>query len=113
MFTSIVGSIGYVGRSISAKQSSNWSINPYIVQSLLLLLALAFFAVSIYMVFGRIIILTDGEDHSLIRVRWLIKVFVTYAIGNLTTIIMKLTTTVNDELILLIMYLNIAGFRNR
>ena len=77
MFTSTVESIGYVGRSISAKQSPNWSTNPYIVQSLLLLLAPALFAASIYMVLGRIILLTDGEDHSLIRARWLTKVFVT------------------------------------
>jgi hypothetical protein len=28
------------------------------------------------MVLGRIIVLTDGEAHSLIRVKWLTKVFV-------------------------------------
>jgi hypothetical protein len=46
------------------------------VQSLLLLLAPALFAASIYMVLGRIILLTDGEAHSLIRARWLTKLFV-------------------------------------
>jgi hypothetical protein len=47
------------------------------MQSLLLLLAPALFAASIYMVLGRIIRLTDGESHSLIRASWLTKIFVT------------------------------------
>lgn len=47
------------------------------MQSLLLLLAPALFAASIYMVLGRLILLTDGESSSLIRASWLTKVFVT------------------------------------
>lgn len=46
------------------------------MQSLLILLAPAFFAASIYMILGRIIVLTDGESHSVIRARWLTKIFV-------------------------------------
>ncbi|KAF2731159.1 RTA1 like protein [Polyplosphaeria fusca] len=46
------------------------------MQSLLLLLAPALFAASIYMVLGRIILLTDGEKFSLIRRTWLTKIFV-------------------------------------
>jgi len=46
------------------------------MQSLLLLLAPALFAASIYMVLGRIILLVDGEAHSLIRAKWLTKFFV-------------------------------------
>lgn len=68
--------LGYVGRAASAKQSPNWTTGPYIVQSLLLLLAPTLFAASIYMILGRIIRLTDGEEHSLIRAKWLTKVFV-------------------------------------
>lgn len=71
-----VESIGYVGRTISAKESPNWTTTPYIIQSLLLLLAPALFAASIYMVLGRIVLLTDGEQHSIIKARWLTKVFV-------------------------------------
>ncbi|KIN06307.1 hypothetical protein OIDMADRAFT_101070 [Oidiodendron maius Zn] len=67
---------GYAGRIVSSKQTPNWTEGPYIVQSLLLLLAPALFAASIYMVLGRIILLTDGEEHSLIRAKWLTKVFV-------------------------------------
>lgn len=46
------------------------------MQSLLILLAPALFAASIYMVLGRIILLTDGESSSIIRARWLTKIFV-------------------------------------
>ena len=72
----LVESIGYVGRAISSKQSPDWTTGPYICQSLLCLLAPALFAASIYMVLGRIIRVTDGESHSLIKARWLTKVFV-------------------------------------
>ncbi|KAF8851675.1 RTA1-domain-containing protein [Acephala macrosclerotiorum] len=68
--------LGYVGRAQSASQSPNWTLGPYIMQSLLTLLGPTLFAASIYMVLGRIIRLTDGEECSLIRAKWLTKVFV-------------------------------------
>ncbi|KAM0343500.1 hypothetical protein ACHAPU_008531 [Fusarium lateritium] len=46
------------------------------MQSVLILIAPALFAASIYMILGRIILLTEGEHHSLIRRKWLTKVFV-------------------------------------
>lgn len=46
------------------------------MQELLLLLAPALFAASIYMVLGRIILLVDGEKSSVIRSKWLTKLFV-------------------------------------
>jgi hypothetical protein len=68
--------VGYVGRWLSARESPNWTVKPYVIQSLLILLAPAFFAASIYMVLGRIIRLTDGESCSIIRAKWLTKIFV-------------------------------------
>ncbi|MCJ1383312.1 hypothetical protein MMC17_006425 [Xylographa soralifera] len=68
--------IGYVGRALSAGQSPNWTLGPFIVQTLLLLVAPALFAASIYMQLGRIILATDGEKYSLIKRTWLTKVFV-------------------------------------
>jgi hypothetical protein len=47
------------------------------MQSLLLLIAPALFAASIYIVLGRVILLVDGEQYSLIRQKWLTKIFVT------------------------------------
>lgn len=48
----------------------------YIVQSMFILLAPALFAASIYMILGRIILLVDGEEHSIIKQRWLTNTFV-------------------------------------
>lgn len=68
--------VGYIGRIMSATETPDWSLGPYITQSLLLLVAPALFAASIYMILGRIILVTDGETHSMIRQKWLTKVFV-------------------------------------
>jgi hypothetical protein len=71
-----VETIGYIGRAISAKQTPNWALGPYIIQSTFLLVAPAFFAASIYMELGRIIKLVQGERHSLISVNAMTKIFV-------------------------------------
>ncbi|TGO37022.1 hypothetical protein BHYA_0108g00180 [Botrytis hyacinthi] len=69
--------VGYVGRLLSSREHyGDWTLGPYIMQTLLILIAPAFFAASIYMVLGRIIVLTDGEKYSIIRARWLTKIFV-------------------------------------
>ncbi|KAH8749728.1 RTA1 like protein-domain-containing protein [Diaporthe sp. PMI_573] len=69
--------VGYIARMMSAKESPNFERGPFIIQSLLLLLGPALFAASIYMILGRIILVTCGEAHSPIRRRWLTKIFVT------------------------------------
>ncbi|KAI9151341.1 RTA1 like protein [Paramyrothecium foliicola] len=69
--------IGYVGRAMSAaEESPNYALGPYILQTLLLLLAPALYAASIYMILGRVIALTDGEDYCLVPRKWLTKLFV-------------------------------------
>ncbi|KAF4989262.1 hypothetical protein FGRMN_9228 [Fusarium graminum] len=69
--------IGYIGRVLNTNQEPGcWTMGPYIMQSVLILIAPALFAASIYMILGRIILLTEGEHHSLIRRKWLTKVFV-------------------------------------
>jgi hypothetical protein len=72
----IMESIGYVGRIVSSRQTPNWTLGPFLVQALLLLVAPSLVAASIYMVLGRIILLLDGEKHSMIKKKWLTKVFV-------------------------------------
>ena len=77
-YFSTVETIGYVGRTLSAGEAyGEWTTAPYIMQSLLVLLAPALFAASIYMILGRLIVLVDGEAHSPIKVKWLTKIFVT------------------------------------
>ncbi|KAI1070654.1 hypothetical protein LB507_006655 [Fusarium sp. FIESC RH6] len=67
---------GYVGRALSADEAPEYTKNPYIMQSILLLLGPALFAASIYMILGRLIVLLDAGHLSLIRTKWLTKVFV-------------------------------------
>lgn len=62
---------------MSSKQSPNWTLGPYIVQTLFLLLAPALLAASIYMLLGRIILVLQAETHALLKKKWLTKIFVT------------------------------------
>lgn len=67
----------YVFRAINTFEDPGyWSKPPYIIQAVLSLVAPSLLAASIYMILGRVILLTDGEHLSLIRKRWLTKFFV-------------------------------------
>ncbi|KAJ5278890.1 hypothetical protein N7478_004262 [Penicillium angulare] len=68
--------IGYIGRLLSAQQAPDFTKGPYIIQSLLILIAPAFLAASIYMLLGRIIRMIEAEKYALIRVSWMTKIFV-------------------------------------
>ena len=68
--------MGYIGRAICAEQTPNYTLGPYIVQILFPLVAPALLAASIYMILGGIILLVDGESLSIIRKKWLTKIFV-------------------------------------
>ncbi|KAK9312500.1 RTA1 like protein-domain-containing protein [Lipomyces starkeyi] len=78
--------IGYIGRILSSRETPNWTLGPYIIQTLFLLVAPALFAASIYMELGRIILVVDGESCSLIPRRWLTKIFV---IGDVLSFLMQ------------------------
>ena len=78
--------IGYAARAFSAHETPNWTLGPYITQSLLLLVAPALFSASIYMILGYIILALDAEQHSPIRERWLTKIFV---IGDILSFLVQ------------------------
>ncbi|KAG4411840.1 hypothetical protein IFR04_015024 [Cadophora malorum] len=59
---------------------------PYLMQTLLLLVAPALFAASIYMALSRIILLVDGESLALIKKKWLTKLFVG---GDITSFLLQ------------------------
>ncbi|KAH8433946.1 RTA1 domain-containing protein [Aspergillus melleus] len=73
----IFEALGYLCRFISSTETPDWTMKPYIGQSLMLLLAPALFAASVYMILGRIIRLLNAGSVSLIRPSWLTKIFVT------------------------------------
>lgn len=66
--------LGYVGRIIAARDKT--AVGPYVMQSVLLLVAPAIYAASIYVILGRLIVFLEAEHHSSIPVRWLTKLFV-------------------------------------
>ncbi|SMY25372.1 unnamed protein product [Zymoseptoria tritici ST99CH_1A5] len=73
----IFETVGYVGRAASAAQDADaYTLGPYIIQSILLLVAPALFAASIYMELARIVLLVDGDHALFIRRRWLTRIFV-------------------------------------
>ncbi|RDW79828.1 hypothetical protein BP6252_04466 [Coleophoma cylindrospora] len=69
--------VGYGARGASSAQMLNLTLAPYVIQTLLLLVAPALLAATIYMILGRIIMSVDGESLSLVKKRWLTKIFVT------------------------------------
>ncbi|KAL4928055.1 RTA1 domain-containing protein [Aspergillus undulatus] len=69
--------IGYLCRFISATETPDWTMMPYVGQSVLILLGPTLFAASIYMLLGRIIRSLNASSLSPIRPTWLTKVFVT------------------------------------
>lgn len=82
--------IGYAARAVSHQQAPNPTIAPYVISTLLVLIAPALLAASIYMFLGRVIVGVDAEAHSLIRTRWLTKVFVT---SDVVTFLIQLAGT--------------------
>ncbi|KAB8203716.1 RTA1 like protein [Aspergillus parasiticus] len=79
-------SVGYIGRVLSANESPDWTIGPYVMQSTLLLVAPALYAASIYMILGRIIHLVKAAKLAIIRVTWMTKIFVA---GDLLSFLMQ------------------------
>ncbi|RDH38300.1 RTA1-domain-containing protein [Aspergillus welwitschiae] len=72
----IVEVIGYIARAKSSTQYPDYNIGPELIQYILILVAPALLAASIYMEFGRLMIMVEGEQYSIIRRAWLTKIFV-------------------------------------
>ncbi|KAI4593986.1 hypothetical protein KJ359_008774 [Pestalotiopsis sp. 9143b] len=68
--------VGYIGRAMSSPEYPNFTKNPYIIQSVLLLLGPTLYAASIYMILGRLIVLLEADNYSIIKPKWLTKFFV-------------------------------------
>lgn len=76
--------IGYFARVASHKDPT--ALNPYIIQSILILIAPTLFAATIYMTLGRIIRCLECEKYSFIPVKWVTKIFV---IGDIISFLMQ------------------------
>ncbi|KAG9250328.1 RTA1 protein [Emericellopsis atlantica] len=67
--------IGYCGRIWG--HFDKFSIGGFVIQAILILVAPALYAASIYMILGRLIRTVHAQHHSLIPVRWVTRIFVT------------------------------------
>ncbi|KAJ5128332.1 Protein RTM1 [Penicillium atrosanguineum] len=65
---------GYIARIFSHFNTT--ALGPYIVQTMLILVAPPLFAASVYMTLGRVVIKLNAEDKSIVPVRFLTKLFV-------------------------------------
>lgn len=68
--------LGYVARAVSAAQTPKWTVMPYALQLLMLLIAPSLLAASIYGMFGRLITFAKAEVYSPTRPAILTKVFI-------------------------------------
>lgn len=112
--------IGYAGRALSATQTPNWSVFPYALQSLMLLIAPSFLAASIYGMLGRTIATTRGEAYSPIPPRKLTKVFVTSDVlsflvqsgggGMLTNAKSPSNIQLGEKVIIVGLFIQLIGF---
>ncbi|SGZ59000.1 CIC11C00000003827 [Sungouiella intermedia] len=66
--------VGYIARIFSGKSPT--LLGPFIALAVCLLVSPALFAGSVYMVLGRVIVAVGAEGYSLIRLKWLTKIFV-------------------------------------
>ncbi|PTD08479.1 Protein RTA1 [Fusarium culmorum] len=73
----LVELVGYAARCKSANETPDWTLGPYIIQSIFLLVAPALFAATVYMELGRIVEMIDGEGRVMISKKWMTKIFVT------------------------------------
>ncbi|KAJ9225349.1 hypothetical protein DTO169C6_2379 [Paecilomyces variotii] len=75
---------GYIARIFSHFDTT--ALGPYIVQTMLILVAPPLFAASIYMTLGRTITKLDAEDKSIVPVRFLTKIFV---VGDVISFVLQ------------------------
>lgn len=66
--------VGYLARVWAAYNTDE--LVPYAIQAVLILIAPALLAASVYMVLSRVIRSVSAEHHSIIRITWLTRIFV-------------------------------------
>ena len=76
--------VGYIGRVMSSSDVT--SLGPYIIQSVLLLVAPALFAATLYMSLGRLIARLECQRFSIIPLKYLTKIFV---VGDVVSFLMQ------------------------
>ena len=76
--------VGYIGRILSSSDVT--ILGPYIIQSILLLVAPALYAATLYMSLGRLIERMECQKYSIIPLKYLTKIFV---VGDVLSFLMQ------------------------
>lgn len=76
--------VGYIGRILSSSDVT--VLGPYIIQSVLLLVAPALYAATLYMSLGRLIGRMECQRYSIIPLKYLTKIFV---VGDVLSFLMQ------------------------
>jgi hypothetical protein len=79
------------------------ALGPYIVQTMLILVAPPLLAASIYMTLGRIVVKIDAENKTIVPVRFLTKIFV---IGDIISFLLQCGGTMRPLILLELIFLN-------
>ncbi|KAB8230259.1 RTA1 domain-containing protein [Aspergillus alliaceus] len=110
--------IGYIGRVLGHYETPYWILGPYVLQSLLILVARALFAASIYMVLERVIMITNHPEYAIVKPRWLTRFFVS---GDVISFLVQATgarimvtgangMTVGEDVVTAGLFIQIAFF---
>jgi hypothetical protein len=75
--------IGFLNRSITSYQGDTPSKAADNINLVFILVAPVWFAASIYILFGRLILLLDGNDLAIIKQKWLTAIFVCGDVASL------------------------------
>lgn len=89
----IIEVVGFGGRIWSSIEAPDYTLPPYIIQAILILIAPALLAATVYMVLGYVILAVDGERHSMIQKKFLTKIFV---IGDIFSFLIQSTGMLID-----------------
>lgn len=74
-------------RCLSASEDFRcWSLPPFIIHSILVLVAPAVIAASVYMLLEKIIRLADGDSYSILSPRWITRIFV---VGDVSSFLIQ------------------------
>lgn len=84
----IIEVVGFAGRIWSSIEAPDFTLPPYIIQAILILIAPALLAATVYMVLGYVILAVNGEHHSMIQKKFLTKIFV---IGDIFSFLIQST----------------------
>ena len=73
---SFLEAAGYIARAVGAAQGPAYTLVPYLVNTIVVLVAPALMSASMYAEFSQIVRLTEGQNYTIIGLDWITALFV-------------------------------------